>query len=213
PRILMAMARDGLLPPFLCDINKHTLVPVKGTIITGLAAAVLAFSMEVSELAGMVSVGTLLAFTMVAISVLILRYIPPNKVPVPPSLQGSIVEINVEYVEENISTSEDTKPLDVARDFPVDYPLISKYLAIDTYLNEGNRRRVVEWTIAFICLGAFILTYAASCLTLSSVRFSLCGVGGILLVSGFVFLNCIDQDEARHDFGHSGGRPFHHLLV
>jgi solute carrier family 7 (cationic amino acid transporter), member 1 len=51
----MAMARDGLLPPFFCDINKHTLVPVKGTIITGLAAAVLAFSMEVSDLAGMVS--------------------------------------------------------------------------------------------------------------------------------------------------------------
>jgi cationic amino acid transporter 1 len=51
----MAMARDGLLPPFLCDINRQTLVPVKGTILTGLAAAVLAFSMEVSELAGMVS--------------------------------------------------------------------------------------------------------------------------------------------------------------
>lgn len=51
----MAMARDGLLPPFFGDINKHTQVPVKGTIITGLAAAVLAFFMEVSELAGMVS--------------------------------------------------------------------------------------------------------------------------------------------------------------
>ncbi|GAU23995.1 hypothetical protein TSUD_327960 [Trifolium subterraneum] len=214
PRILMAMARDGLLPPFFCDINRHTLVPVKGTIITGLGAAVLAFFMEVSELAGMVSVGTLLAFTVVAISVLILRYIPPNKVPVPPSLQDSIVKINVEYVEENICTSEDTKPLDVARDFPIDYPLISKHLAIGTYLNEGNRRRVVEWTIAFICLGAFVLTYAASCLTLSSVRFALCGVGGILLVSGFVFLTCIDQDEARHDFGHSGGFvcPFVPLL-
>jgi cationic amino acid transporter 1 len=205
PRILMAMARDGLLPPFLCDINRQTLVPVKGTILTGLAAAVLAFSMEVSELAGMVSVGTLLAFTMVAISVLILRYIPPNKVPMPPSLQDSIVEINVEYVEENISTSEDTKPLNVARDFPI---------AIDTHLNEGNRRRVVEWTIAIICLGAFVLTYAASCLTLSSLRFALCGVGGILLVSGFVILTCIDQDEARHDFGHSGGFvcPFVPLL-
>lgn len=51
----MAMARDGLLPPFFSDINKHSQVPVKGTVITGLAAAFLAFSMEVSELAGMVS--------------------------------------------------------------------------------------------------------------------------------------------------------------
>lgn len=216
PRILMAMARDGLLPPFFCDINKHTLVPVKGTIITGLAAAVLAFSMEVTELAGMVSVGTLLAFTMVAISVLILRYIPPNKVPVPPSLQDSIVVIEVVNEDEIAGISEDTKPVDVTQDLPIDHPLISKHLVIiGNYVNEGNRRRLVRRTIALICLGAFVLTFAASCLTfLGYVRFALCGVGGVLIVSGFVFLSCIDQDEARHDFGHSGGFvcPFVPLL-
>ena len=215
PRILMAMARDGLLPPFFCDINQRTLVPVKGTIITGLAATVLAFCMEVSELAGMVSVGTLLAFTMVAISVLILRYIPPNRVPVPPSLQDSIVDISVECEKENVRTSEDTKPLDVTQDFPIDYPLIPKPFAVGTYLNKDNRRRVIKWTIAVICLGAFVLPFAASCLTLlSSVRFALCGVGGTLLVSGFVFLSCIPQDDARHNFGHSGGFacPFVPLL-
>ncbi|XP_039682838.1 cationic amino acid transporter 3, mitochondrial-like [Medicago truncatula] len=41
--------------------------------------------------------------------------------------------------------------------------------------------------------------------TISSVRFALCGVGGIVLLSGFVFLTCIDQDNARHSFGHSEG--------
>ncbi|CAK8542893.1 unnamed protein product [Lathyrus sativus] len=216
PRILMAMARDGLVPPFFCDINKHTQVPVKATIITGLAAAVLAFFMEVSELAGMVSVGTLLAFTMVAISVLILRYIPPNKVPAPPSLQDSIVVIEAVNEDESVSTSEDTKPLDVTRDFPIDHPLISNHLVIiGNYVNEGNRRKLVRRTIALICLGAFVLTFAASCLTyLSYVRFTFCGIGGILLVFGFVFLSLIDQDEARHDFGHSGGFicPFVPLL-
>lgn len=55
PRILMAMARDGLLPPFFSDINKHTQVPVKSTVATGIAAAALAFVMDVSQLAGMVS--------------------------------------------------------------------------------------------------------------------------------------------------------------
>ena len=39
----------------------------------------------------------------------------------------------------------------------------------------------------------------------SSVRFGLCGVGGSLLLSGLVFLTCIDQDVARHNFGHTGG--------
>lgn len=73
-----------------------------------------------------VSVGTLLAFTMVAISVLILRYIPPNEVPLPPSLQDS----NAEYVEAIVSTPEDTKPLVVKEDFSIDYPLTAKHLAI-----------------------------------------------------------------------------------
>lgn len=51
----MAMARDGLLPPFFSDISKHSQVPVKSTIVTGLVAALLAFFMDVSQLAGMVS--------------------------------------------------------------------------------------------------------------------------------------------------------------
>ncbi|KAK3405272.1 hypothetical protein EUGRSUZ_K01532 [Eucalyptus grandis] len=67
PRILMAMARDGLLPSFFGDINRHTQVLVNSTVMTGVLAAALAFFMDVSQLAGMVSVGTLLAFTTVAV--------------------------------------------------------------------------------------------------------------------------------------------------
>lgn len=74
--------------------------------------------------------GTLLAFTMVAISVLILRYIPPNKVPVPPSLQDSIEVVEVVNEDESVGTSEDTKPSDVTQDFPIDHPLISNHLVI-----------------------------------------------------------------------------------
>jgi len=54
----MAMSRDGLLPPFFSDVNKHTQVPVKSTILTGICAAALAFFMEVSQLAGMVRIFT-----------------------------------------------------------------------------------------------------------------------------------------------------------
>lgn len=50
----MAMARDGLLPSFFSEVNQRTQVPVKGTITTGFCAAVLAFFMDVSQLAGMV---------------------------------------------------------------------------------------------------------------------------------------------------------------
>ena len=55
PRILMAMARDGLLPPFFSEVNIKTQVPMNGTIVTGIGSAILAFIMDVSQLAGMVS--------------------------------------------------------------------------------------------------------------------------------------------------------------
>lgn len=53
--MFMAMARDGLLPSFFSDINEQTQVPVKSTIAIGFLAAALAFFMDVSQLAGMVS--------------------------------------------------------------------------------------------------------------------------------------------------------------
>lgn len=51
----MAMARDGLLPSFFSDIHRRTQIPLKSTIVVGVFAAALAFFMDVSQLAGMVS--------------------------------------------------------------------------------------------------------------------------------------------------------------
>jgi cationic amino acid transporter 1 len=51
----MAMARDGLLPSFFSDISERTQIPLKSTLTTGIFAAALAFFMDVSQLAGMVS--------------------------------------------------------------------------------------------------------------------------------------------------------------
>ncbi|CAM6091494.1 unnamed protein product [Calypogeia fissa] len=82
PRILMAMARDGLLPRFFARISKATHVPVNGTVMTGMVATLMSFAMNVDQLAGMVSVGTLLAFSIVAVSILILRFAPPTEPPI-----------------------------------------------------------------------------------------------------------------------------------
>ncbi|OMO70369.1 Amino acid/polyamine transporter I [Corchorus olitorius] len=220
PRILMAMARDGLLPSFFSDVNKRSQVPVKSTLATGLVAATLSFFMDVSELAGMVSVGTLLAFTMVAISVLILRYVPPDEVPLPSSLQESIDSVTLRYSGETLESStsgDSSKPLLINKNVAVDCPIIEKQEAEAscTNLSEENRRKIAGWTIMLTCVGAFSLTFAASNLWLPSLlRFTLCGVGGILLLSGLAVLTFIDQDDARHKFGHTGGFicPFVPLL-
>ncbi|KAK3446447.1 hypothetical protein EUGRSUZ_A02137 [Eucalyptus grandis] len=220
PRILMAMARDGLLPAFFSDINKSTQVPIKSTIVTGIGSATLAFFMDVSQLAGMVSVGTLLAFTMVAISVLILRYVPPDVVPLPSSLQESIDAYSDAQESSGIisqvsggSSKDSTQPLLGKKDASIDYPILVE--KVQDILTEKNRRKIAGWAIMFTCIGAFLLTFAASSLGLSSfLRFSVCGVGVTFLLSGLIVLTCIDQDERRHKFGHAGGFicPFVPLL-
>lgn len=209
PRILMAMARDGLLPSFFSDVNKRTQVPVKSTILTGICAAVLAFFMDVSQLAGMVSVGTLLAFTIVAVSILILRYVPPNEVPLPSSLQESIDSVSFRYSvqdkhERYLTNSESS----------LDYPLITKEDVSDK-LNEQKRRKQAAWSIASVCVGVLILTSSASVASLPNLaRYSICAFGLLLLLGGLGVLSWIEQDDGRHSFGHAGGFicPFVPLL-
>lgn len=77
-----------------------------------------------------VSVGTLLAFTVSAISVLVVRYIPPIEVSLLPSLQEPI-EYDWSHLE-TLKKDAKKKPLVVQEDASVDYPLIPKNLAIDT---------------------------------------------------------------------------------
>ncbi|KAD7479771.1 hypothetical protein E3N88_02907 [Mikania micrantha] len=209
PRILMAMARDGLLPSFFSEVNAHTQVPVKSTIVTGLIAATLAFCMDVEQLAGMVSVGTLLAFTMVAISVLILRYVPPDEVPLPSSLQAAIDSVSLRY--SNIIKTEETDvevsngQTGVSGEISAKYPLIAK-VAAQALFDEKKRRKIAGWTIMLTCIGALILTYSASSLGLPSYfRLTVCGIGGLLLLFGLGVLTYIEQDDTRHNFGHTGG--------
>lgn len=211
PRILMAMARDGLLPSFFSDVNKQTQVPVKSTIVTGICAAALAFAMDVSQLAGMVSVGTLLAFTIVAVSILILRYVPPDEVPLPPSMQESF-HLNQECDEErdwgllgvgncNLSQSKDV----IVVVESVKDPLIDKRLHKGK-MDETKRRKIASLSIGSVCVGVLILASSASATWLPFLPICIgCTIGVVLLLAGLSLLSWIDQDAGRHSFGHSGG--------
>jgi len=82
-----------------------------------------------------VSVGTLLAFTMVAISVLILRYVPPDEQPLPSSLQERIDSVSFICGETtssgHVGTSDSShQPLIVNNDALVDVPLIKNQEAL-----------------------------------------------------------------------------------
>jgi APA family basic amino acid/polyamine antiporter len=79
PRVLLAMARDGLLPEsFFGNIHPRFRTPWKSTILTGLAVGTLASLIPLGVLAELVNIGTLLAFVIVCLSVLIMRYHNPQ---------------------------------------------------------------------------------------------------------------------------------------
>ncbi|PPD66151.1 hypothetical protein GOBAR_DD36973 [Gossypium barbadense] len=119
-----------------------------------------------------VSVGTLIAFTMVAVSVLILRYVPPDEVPLPSSLQESIDSYMLRHNSdaqmingENPAKSpgDPCLPLLGEKKVAVDCTVVEKLEALSSCtLDEENRRKIASWTIMLICVGAFILTFSAS---------------------------------------------------
>ena len=77
-RILFAMGRDGLLPSRFAAVNVRTMTPVNNTIIVAIAAAILAGAVPLDKLADMVSIGTLTAFIIVSVGVIILRVREPD---------------------------------------------------------------------------------------------------------------------------------------
>jgi len=79
-RVLYAMANDGLLPKkFFAAVHPKFRTPWKNTILVGLLAAVVGSVTPIDEIAKMVNIGTLLAFVIVSISVMVLRYTNPSQ--------------------------------------------------------------------------------------------------------------------------------------
>ncbi|MET9444054.1 amino acid permease [Streptomyces sp. NPDC006610] len=77
-RVFFAMSRDGLLPRFFSRVHPKYRTPHRPTILLGVLIAIVAGFTSLSELAELVNIGTLFAFVIVAISVIILRRTRPD---------------------------------------------------------------------------------------------------------------------------------------
>ena len=106
PRIFYTMAKDGLLPKRFAKVHPKFRTPAFSSVVTGVAAIVLAGILPIGILGELVSIGTLLAFMFVCISIIILRRSRPELVrpfrtpwvPLVPILGASICFIQMVFL-------------------------------------------------------------------------------------------------------------------
>jgi APA family basic amino acid/polyamine antiporter len=80
PRIFFAMARDGLLPKWAARLDKKTRIPYVTTILTGVFVAFWSLIGDAGETYDLTNIGTLFAFALVCIGVIVLRHTDPGRV-------------------------------------------------------------------------------------------------------------------------------------
>jgi APA family basic amino acid/polyamine antiporter len=98
PRIFLAMAKDGLMPAWAARIHPRFGTPHISTMVTGVAVAVAAGLTPIATLGTLVGIGTLMAFVIVSIGVIVLRRTRPDlprpfrtpMVPVLPALSALV---------------------------------------------------------------------------------------------------------------------------
>ncbi len=78
PRIFFSMANDGLLPAIFAKVHPRFKTPYITTTLTGILAAAIAGFFPLSLLGELVSIGTLFAFAIVCVSIILLRYKQPS---------------------------------------------------------------------------------------------------------------------------------------
>ncbi|KAL3274702.1 hypothetical protein HHI36_016079 [Cryptolaemus montrouzieri] len=102
PRCIYSMAQDGLLFQFLGNVNDKTQIPLTNLVISGVLTSLIALLFDLEKLVEFMSIGTLLAYTIVSASVIILRYRP--------TFEATKRNISSPSSEYSVSTSEVTSP-------------------------------------------------------------------------------------------------------
>ncbi|VDP28958.1 unnamed protein product [Soboliphyme baturini] len=138
PRCVYAMAADGLLFPFLAHISTKTQTPTIAMAIFGGVTAVIALLFDVDTLVEFLSIGTLMAYTIVSCCVIILRYQPAAKLP------------SATTIKESSGASAITSPHSESDALvePEGGKLKKRYAFLSPYLGRFLPGKVVTYSVA-----------------------------------------------------------------
>lgn len=216
PRIIYAMAEDGLFFKVFSRVNPHTQVPVIGIVVFGILMALTALILDLEALVQFLSIGTLLAYTFVAASIIVLRFQPektdvdppPEHPPTPPQVESEgHTEIGGE-MKEYESFSDKLQLVEIEKrakqrrepgQLKVAFEPYLKFLS-DFYPGEVVTIAVITMMVSAICMSSILVfgnTYLhlptwAYCLLL--VLFTI----GFLVSLFFIWVH--EQQEKRKTF-------------
>lgn len=200
-RIAYAMANDGLIFGFFGKVHTKTRVPVRAVCVCGLTAATVALFVDINKMVEMLSIGTLLAYTMVAIAVILDRYMPHT-------LEESLNEFSIDVPvlkkddngnerEDNSNRGEPVALFDCCPNLFKRKENTTKYIELPTTEDDNTKKKEpkipTDQTYGISCLAcaSLIVSVFGFCLTIPSTRFSLRLVSclmGILSSGSFIVL-------------------------
>ncbi|XP_059216585.1 cationic amino acid transporter 4 isoform X2 [Stomoxys calcitrans] len=156
PRCMYAMACDGLLFSCFGKINSFTQVPVLNLISGGIFSALLALIFDLKHLVEFMSIGTLLAYTIVAASVIILRYRPmkpESLIYAPDSSESENMDFEADSLSES-STDTISQTCDLIGGAAAGR-LKPKYKWLQPLVGNVDGDRVVTAAVVLFCLFSF----------------------------------------------------------
>ncbi|XP_061390172.1 cationic amino acid transporter 4-like [Musca vetustissima] len=158
PRCLYAMACDGLLFSCFGRVNSMTQVPVLNLLASGTFSALLALVFDLKHLVEFMSIGTLLAYTIVAASVIVLRYRPlkaESLIYAPDSSESENLDYEADSLSEDSSVDTISQTGELIGHSTSGVYLKAKYKWLEPLVGNFEAERVVSTCVMLFCIFTF----------------------------------------------------------